>query len=397
MKNKTVTLIGFGKIVLGLLYSVIGNQLKTGVTFICCVRASEKWLCRRNDHPSINAYIVSDIGIKKKCASWQFNESNETFSEFSERCNRLQNPGIWIIENDQMFIDAIENSNVVGTSVGVEALDDLLNTVSSLNIADITLYAFENQPPIVKQIASKYNNINVVHCPIDRVVVSREFDDENGIVIVKLGKDPSESIMIYDVNGAWENILDVVDGSSLTITDDSRLLNLTLKKKLYAKNIVHKVICQMALCGKSPIYIRDKSLCDVATHDEIEHMKNIKPALLFPAVIDILSEWTSPSIDIYHDIYKQLSSYYDSALETVSTDPNDTIGRIIHLDSPRNAENDRIRLLSYLRELESTLSGVVAHDIIPFLSTEMGTQDIDYLLNELKDIKSIIYNIKWDD
>ncbi len=391
MTNKTVTLFGFGKIVIGLLHPVISGQLKAGVTFICCVRENGPWTYRRNRHSTIKTHVMSYEGIEMTCTEWKFNEPEETFTEFVERCKKSQSPGIWLYQDNQMLLDAIVNSTVVGTSVGIDALDNLLSMVDGLSVADTTFYAFENQPTAVRHIAKRHSGVNVVHCPIDRVVVSRVFDEMDGSVAVTLGKDPSESIMIYDKNGVWKELLCVGNDSSLTVTGDSSLLDHTLKRKLYGKNLIHKLACQIALCGKSPDHIRDMALCEVITPKEIKYMQTLKPAILFPAVLSIFPDGT---IDHMRDFYNDMSLYYDLSLNTVVTDKKDTIGRIIHLDSVANAQDDRRRLLLTLDELRSTLTIGASKSSISFLAKEIGITSISALIKALDEAKEIVFKIE---
>lgn len=392
MNIKSATLFGFGKIVLGLLVPVLRHSLKAEVPLICCVRASKHWLNLREQHSEIISNITSDLGIEVDSVRWIFNNPNESFSEFVQRCYELQLFGIWILENNSTIEDIIKNSIVLGTSVGVEALNDLLDTIDSVNRKEITVYAFENQPNIIQQIADKHKNIRVIHCPIDRVVTSRDFDDYNGIVYVQLGKDPSESIMIYDIDRVWQKILNTSIKSPITLTNDCSILNMTLKRKLYAKNVVHKLICQMAVRRKDHNEIRDKSLVDVVTPHDLKYMKVIKPALILAASINILSAWSKSSLEAYRDLYNDLSEYFDSSLSTVATDPMDTIGRIIHLDSPISAEQDRIRLINTLKELKFALSEPGAYEIVNFLTQELGTKDIKLLLKHMDDIHELLNN-----
>lgn len=392
MHQKSVTLFGYGKIVLGLLVRVLRHSLKTGVPLICCVQASNHWLNLREKHSEIISIITSDLGIEVDSVRWIFNNPNESFSEFVQRCYELQLFGIWILKNNNTIEDIIKNSIVLGTSVGVGALNDLLDTIDSVNTKEITVYAFENQPNIIRQIADKHKNIRLIHCPIDRVVTSRDFDEYNGVVNVQLGKDPSESIMIYDIDGVWQKILNTNIKSSITLTDDCCDVNMTLKRKLYAKNVVHKLICQIAVRGKDHNEIRDKSLVDVVTPHDLKYMKVLKPALILAASLKILSDWSKSSLDAYRDIYNDLSEYFDLSLSTVATDPKDTIGRIIHLDSPISAEQDRIRLINTLNELKSALSNPVAYEVIDFLAQELGTKDINLLLRHMEDINELLNN-----
>ena len=395
--NKTVTLFGFGKIVIGLLYPVISRQLKNNVIIICCVRASNHWLNIRERHSTIVTSVRDYSGLEKSSTKWQFSEKNESFCCFVERCKKLNNPGIWVLEDEQMLSDALKNSTVLGTSVGVESLDDLLNQVDKTGANNTTFYAFENQATAVYEIAQKHTNTKLIHCPIDRVVVSREFDDDNGFVVVRLGKDPSESVMIYDVDGEWTDILDTGRTSSLTVTGDTSLLKKTIGKKQYAKNNVHKIICQIAAGKKTSTCIRDKALCDIITQEDVNYINSLKSALLLPAVISIISAWSNPTRDIYHDIYRELSSYFDLSLATVTTDSSDRISRIIHLDSKIKADNDKERLLLSLEELQSFLSEASARVAVSYLAEDLGTDDIAFFKDKIDEVKRIIANNNWDD
>lgn len=390
--NKVFFMVGLGKIVIGLLYPCFKNQMNNDVVFICGVRGSDEWINRRNSFSSIKSTVISSDNKTIFEDNWLFSKAEETFSEFIERCHKNNCPGIWVFEDEDRLREALDQSFIVATSVGIEGLDSLFNRISRLGFQK-PIYAFENQPIAVNKIAEKYDALRVIHCPIDCVVVSREFRDDFGGVVVKLGLDPSKTIMIYDKERNWKELFIPIENSVITITENAESLKSMLNKKQYGKNVPHKLACQLAVKKKNPRSVKEKPLCQVINKEEIQTMKQIKPAIIVPAFIAMMSNQPMLSMKKCMSEYESLSAYYDEALNTVITDQNDTIGRIIHLNNDETADNDKQRLIDSLVNLKSMLSkplnliikNFLEENIINSFSYERIEQTIDDIINRLSE------------
>lgn len=391
---KILAVLGFGKIIHGLLYPCFQRNHCGQTVFVSVVKKSKRWREFQNHHSTIISKLISYDGNEISEIVWLINAPNETFDDFVRRCFKENKPGLWIYENSSMLKDAIENSTIVGTSVGIDAFDDVLNALSELKIHNITVYAFENKPDDIRAIANKYEAAidDVVCCPIDRVVVSREIDIGTGIVSVKLGLDPSEMVMIYDKNDIWKSIINAGNDQHLIITKNSESLNCMLKKKLYGKNFIHKLLCQIASINKEPSDIANLPLHNVIQQADVEFIDGVIPSIIVAVVVNIFSEQSVEfSKQSCLDIYSELKEYAENAKVTIINDVTDTIGRIIHLDTYENAQKDLQRLLSIVDSLKNSLTNSITPKILNYLREEIGDLDsktiqksLDVIIQKLK-------------
>lgn len=353
---------------------------------------SEKWRECQDHHSKLTSKLISNSNKEISTEQWILCKKNESFSDFAKRCFEAKSPGIWLYQNDRMLSEAVNSSAIVGTSVGVDAFDDVLSNFDKLRIPELTVYAFENKPNDIKSIADKHTT-NVIPCEIDRVVVSREINISAGTISVKLGLDPSESIMIYDKNGLWSEVLKTNNDPHLIVTSNSEMLNYTLKKKLYGKNLTHKLLCQFTAIGKEPNTIANLPLCSVIKQTDVVYVKSIFPLITTAIVVNIFSEWSASfSKQSCLDVYDEITAYSKKSMSTVINDTTDTVGRIIHLETYESAQKDLSRLVSNLETLKKSMYHSIAPKILLFLKERIGNLETKKVIEAIDEVIQALSN-----
>lgn len=387
---QAIFLIGFGKIVNGLLSVRILERLKPMTVFIVGVRKTVEWIDRRNAHSTFTSKVYS-YDDKLLCETeWIFSHETESFTDFCNRCHSSNRPGIWLYADSSELLEATEAATVVATSVGVDGLSDILKAISQ-STSHKTVYAFENQPAAIQALAQNYPDVSVIPCPIDRVVVKREFDDIKGEVSVKHGFDPSESILIYDKDGIWKNLLHNLEKTSITLVNDATLLARALKKKANTKNIVHKYASQLAIYLGNLNYqvIRDQPLCKLLNDEWVAYIKSFRLPIIVAAVVDALSLWTTYTQEFCHELFDEFSGNFDVSMDTVLTDPSDSIGRIVHLETAKSTIQDCERLVNIFNSLKKALEANAEAEAFRFLSeigVNLSAESAAHELNRITEI-----------
>lgn len=387
---KISLIIGWGKIVHGLLYPCFQENRYDDTIFICAVKLTEKWQKCKNSHSTLRSKLISYKGQEIFTEQWFLNADNETFDDFAKRCFKAGRPGVWMYENGQMLNEAVIKSNVVGVSIGVDSFENFLCSLDTLRIPECTIYAFENKPDVIGKIADRHK-IEVIPCQVDRVVVSRKIDISSGTITVRLGLDPSESIVIYDKKGHWNEILKADKDPHLVVTSNSEILGYTLKKKQYGKNLIHKLLCQLAVIDKKIGDVANLPLYDVIKHIDITYIETILPLIVTAIVVNIFSEWkTYFSKQSCLDIYDELMEYSKNSMLTVINDKSDTIGRIIHLETRESAKMDLQILLLSFEALIKSLSQPIAPQILLFLQERIGALESKRIVENLNEIAQVL-------
>lgn len=393
-----ISIVGFGKIAQALILLELIKCKNNNTVIISCVRGTTNWK-KRQAFEDIASIIKDNNQNTIEQNIWLINHAEENFKSFYERCHQKEMPGIFIFNKDEELQEIINSSAVFGTAVGIEGLDDLMSKISGMKmIMKPCIFAFENSPQAVTQIAKKYQLsnkcIDLIHCPIDRVVVNRTFDDDKHEVTTVLGLDESKSIMIYDKYHLLGNLINISNNSCITITGESTLLAQELLKKRGCKNIPHKVLCQYVYSDREREYLINKSPSELITPKVAARMQELKPPIVLATLTAMMKKRGIYSTADTDALYKSLLDYYDNALFTVTHDNNEKISRIIHLDTHKHAETDRIGLIKSLKSYMEELSSRQAAEIHKYLFEKgyinVSLAKITFLFSELiRDMETI--------
>ncbi len=374
---KIVAIVGFGKITAGLLQPAIKECSDDDVVFIAAVRNTDEWL-KRQLSLTMKTIIKDSDGRIVSDEIWEINRPDESFKEFANRCCETNKSGIMVMNDDSVLKDIIVNADVLGTSVGMCGLSEVLQKISKLtDVPKCQVFAFENSPQAVEKIVSEYKmEDRVVHCPVDMVVTDRLFDDAEKTTTVILGQDKSRNIMIYDKYGCWNNILKKAEGSVITVTKDSSQLRASLIRKNGCKNVPHKVLCHR-ICSHFPVEeLKDRSPAELVQNDDLLYMEQVKKPLVISVLISAYRNNGSITADRYLKEAKDFEAYFETSVECLANEKNDTIGRILHLhNGDEEAKADKDRLVNTIKAFNTVLHCEAAAEFIEALKPAGYNED----------------------
>ena len=388
---RCIATIGFGKECIGQVLPEIRKSIPEDVTMLFCVPPSSEWKDRR-ENGELEVKVRDYHGQEYYKSSCIYKNKEETMEEFVHRCETSKtHNGIVILESDKTMQEVAMLSNILITCVGINALSSVIEKIMRIDRGfHKCIFAFENQPEAVMKIAARYHmaeqGIELIHCPIDRVVVDRHFSSDGRRVIVDLGMDNSSMIMVHDKYGVFSSIVKPDRNSALIVTNKSTAIKETLIKKNGCKNVVHKLSCNYFLQQNKHNdieSIRHRSLCDLISStgtDVMTYMQEKKPAIVIETLASMIISSGNCNNAYITNTYKELVSYYDNALYTVVNDTSDSIGRIIHLETTDSMMADRRILINTLSSYKKNMNNTMLGDFYAYLEHHMKILKDDVLL-----------------
>lgn len=192
---KLLSVAGFGKLYHGLVYPILSNSFNSDTFFISFVKPSDTW-ANVQKNGDLNVHVVDVHGKEVYSSYWLIKESNESISAFIERCstNNIRN-GIVILENDDDLEKIISISHIFATCAGISGLRETVENITRIDNSNLRcIYAFENKPTAINAILQDYHlnekGLELIPCPVDRVVVDRKFNNSFKNMVVYLGSSP---------------------------------------------------------------------------------------------------------------------------------------------------------------------------------------------------------------